>query len=159
MSNLGLVAPWTNLYRQVEALFGQDPDVRVEIDEESYIVKLYVENEDKAVALSKILPTKKDFGGVIVTITVIPANGVNFYNAELFNTAFNNNPAFKFAETITPEGTNNPMTFVVFSKKVVQYYIDNPFALKGLCSTLYEDIAADVLDTDGVFYSTNDTED
>lgn len=155
-NSLKLSPPWEIFYREIKCMFEEDPEVKIGIDTENRAVKLFVSNDDKAIALSKILPTKKEFGGVTVTISVVPANKENFYNAKVFEDAFSGNPVFDFAETLIPEGTNNPVTFVIFDKKVVQYYVDNPFALKGLCSTLYEDIAEDIFDTDGVFYSTND---
>lgn len=76
MARLKISAPWVLFYRKIEALFKNDPEVRVIFDdEESCDVKLYVENAGKADALMKLLPTVKDFGNVLLTVTVIPANG------------------------------------------------------------------------------------
>ena len=43
-----LSAPWVTFYRELEALFGEDPDVTVKYDEKKNVVELYVENEKKA---------------------------------------------------------------------------------------------------------------
>lgn len=54
-----LSAPWVTLHRQIEALFGEDPDIKVEYvagDGEDPIIKLYVEGQDKADAIEQLLP-------------------------------------------------------------------------------------------------------
>ena len=56
MKNLKLSAPWVLFYREIEAMFGADPDVRVAYDEEENIVRLYVDGEEKAEAIEKLLP-------------------------------------------------------------------------------------------------------
>ena len=47
------------------------------------------------------------------------------------------------------------MSFAVFAKEVVQYYNDDLTDINGLKSTLYEDIARDVFDIDGINYCTS----
>ena len=71
-----LSSPWVEFYREIEALFAQDDEVKVVYEEEKNEVKLYVENARKADALAQLLPTEKTFGNVVLKITVIPANGL-----------------------------------------------------------------------------------
>lgn len=153
-NEMKLSAPWEIFYRQMEAMFGKDPQITLDIDHDKRVVKLLVDNPTKADALGKILPATKEFGNITVSIVVVPANKQHFYNSTVFDDAFDGNPAYAYAETVKMDGTNNPMTFVVFAKEVVQYYGDNPFAEHGQISTLYEDIAEEVFDTNGVYYST-----
>ena len=74
MKNLKLSAPWVVYYREIEALFGADPEITITIDEENYSVKLYVNNDEKAEALDKLLPTERIYGNVTVRTAVIPGN-------------------------------------------------------------------------------------
>ena len=60
-----LAPPWITYYRQVEALFGADPDIKVAFDEDELHIKLYVENEIKAAALDEILPVHLRDPGVL----------------------------------------------------------------------------------------------
>ena len=59
MAKLGLSSPWMIYYREVEALFQMDPGVRVIFDDDNRELKLYVEDGEKAYALSQLLPTEK----------------------------------------------------------------------------------------------------
>lgn len=154
-TELNLSSPWEIFYREITAMFGQDPQITIDIDREKKIVKLLVDNPKKAEALSKILPATKQLGNITITILVIPSNKNQFYNSTVFDDAFEGNPAYSFAETIKLEDTSNPMTFVVFKKEVVQFFGDNPFASHGQISTLYENIAEDVFDANFCFYSTD----
>ena len=70
--NFKLSSPWVTLYREIEAMFGEDPDIKVEYvagDGNDPIIKLYVEGQDKADAIAKILPETYEFGGVTVSVT------------------------------------------------------------------------------------------
>ena len=62
MANMKLSPPWCIFYREIQALFGDDPEVHVVYDEQAEIVKVYVDNDEKAEVLSQLLPTKKMFG-------------------------------------------------------------------------------------------------
>ena len=108
----------------------------------------------KAEALSQLLPQERTFGNVTIYINVIPAND-NASKIELFKAAFYGNPVFEFEKTV-PDVFSNPVSYMVFKNKVVQYYNDDMSDLHGLRSTLYEDIAKDVFENhDGVFFCTN----
>lgn len=151
-----LSAPWITFFREIEALFKEDPEVNVVHDEEKNIVKIFVDNDEKADALAKLLPGEKTFGNVTMTIEVIPANDSAESKISLFQKAFDGNPAFSFIKTV--EGVFT-MSYVVFRKKVVQFFNDDLGDLNGLCSTLYQDIAKDVFKEQMGIYFCTDPED
>lgn len=150
-----LSPPWVIFYREIEALFKEDPDIRITYDEIGNVITLRVNNAEKAEALSKLLPVEKIFGNVAVQIRVIPPNGVETTKATLFEQAFDGNPIFSNMTTI--EGIfTYPISYVVFRKEVVQFYTDDLSDINGLRSTLYQDIAKDVFgDTDSIFFCTD----
>lgn len=164
MALLNLSAPWVIFYCEVRALFAEDHEVHVVFDEENYHIKLYVDKGDKAEALSLLLPDHKVFGNITLKLSVVPANNGDglfgdFSTAELYSIAFNDNGAFSFSKTITGIFAND-LTYVVFKKRVVQYYNDSISDIYGQCSTLYQDIAKDVfVEASGVYYCTDNYED
>ena len=160
MAKLGLSSPWMIYYREVEALFQMDPGVRVIFDDDNRELKLYVEDGEKAYALSQLLPTEKRFGRVNLKISVIPANGsfVNRGKDPLVKLALDGNNAVSFIKTITGFLAND-ITFIVFKKEVVQYYTDNIGDYHGLHSTLYQDLAKDLFgEPDGIFFCTDNVD-
>ena len=156
---LKLSAPWVTLHREVLALFGDDPDIEIEYlagDGEDPTIKLHVNGQDKADAIERILPESYDFGGVVVNMVIVPANRLESKDA-LYRRAFEGNPAFSYA--VTAEGIfTNPITYVVFKNKVVQFWNDDLSDVNGNETTLYESIAADIIDGDGVCYCTDTPE-
>lgn len=144
MSNtMGLSAPWVTFYREIDALFGGDPEIKITYYEDDYTICLYVNNEEKAEALSQLLPNEKKFGNVVLKIKVLPANEAVDENIELFQRAFSGNPAVAFIHTAT-DPTGGKLHFVVFEKKVVQFFNDNLRDIAGNESTLFQEIARDV---------------
>ena len=155
MAKLGLSAPWTIYYRELEALFAKDPGVRVVYDEENKEIKLFVGREKKAAALTDLLPTEKKFGRITLKVTVVPANGATYTGEWDLHDLFDGNGAVDFVQT-TAHVPGLCIEYVVFHKEVVQYYTDNLMDYNGLKSTLYEDLARDVFGTlEGVSFSTN----
>ena len=153
MAKLGLSAPWTIYYRELEALFAKDPGVRVVYDEENKEIKLFVGSEKKAKALMELLPTEQKFGRIVLKVTVVPANGVA--DKWDLHDLFAGNEAVDFVQT-NAHLPGLDIEYVVFHKEVVQYYTDNLMDYNGLKSTLYEDLARDVFGTlEGVSFSTN----
>lgn len=159
---LKLAPPWVTYVNEIIALFGDDPEIGVTYDNDMCEVKLYVENQDKASAIAALLPVNKEFGNVTLKITVIPANGNELKNdfggitfGEIFNAAFNGNPAFKFTKDIVGI-FSNMLTYVVFKNKVVTFFNDNLNDLWGNVNTLYQEIASDLFDDlpGGVFFCT-----
>lgn len=156
MPKVNLSSPWERFYKEMRELFGEDPDITVLCDEKAQEVSLYVNNPSKADALTQILPAEKVFGNITVKITVVPANDQESQIA-LFQRAFDGNPAFAFTYEAQKGAYHTP--YVVFTKKVVQYFSDNLAALDGVTSTLYEDIARRVFGDDSEVFFCTETDD
>jgi len=156
MAKLCLSSPWNIYYNKINAFFMRDPEVNVIFDEENYKIKLYVSNEKKAAALSKILVSQREFGNITLDIEVIPPNGTlkNTTKADLAD-AFTNNGALYDIEEVGGFGFS--AIYVIFQKEVVQYFTDDLGSYYGKASTLYEDIAREIFDVDtGIFFCTSD---
>lgn len=166
MATLKLSSPWVEYYRKINALFARDPDIRIVFDEEEPKLMIYVNNDRKARAMDALVGTEKVFGNVTLKIEVIPANNkVEFLSTttgytktekkNLVGALFQGNSAVKSIHDIENyfEGT---VTYIIFEKEVVQYFDDDLGSFYGLKSTLYEDIAKDVLSpVAGVYYCTS----
>lgn len=148
-----LSPPWVNYFREIKALFGDDPDIKLEFHEDANLVKMYVNGQEKAAALAEILPVEKVFGNVSAYIDIIPDNKPQT-KIDTFRAAFEGNPAFSYALSIGGMSSND-YNYVIFKNKVVQYYNDSLNDPHGNVSTLYEDIARDVFEIDGIMYSTD----
>ena len=158
MARLKLSPPWDEYYRKINALFELDPDVRVLYDDEDYIIKLFVDNSEKATAIQNLLPATVPMGNITLKIEVIPANG---FGAEIekiediLRTAFAWNPIVSNIVVTSGMGSFNAI-YVVFVKKVVQYFNDNLTDIHGFRSTLYEDIAREIFSLGtGVYFCTD----
>ena len=155
-----LSPPWVTYYREIKALFGDDPEIVVVFHEEEKEIKLFVNDNGKAYAIRKLLPDVKEFGIAKIKITVIPCNvkkGDDYQ--KLFEKAFDGNPVLSY---ITPveEVFSNPILYVVFEKEVVQFYNDNLGDINGNRTTLYENIARDVFgEMNSIYFCTDDEED
>lgn len=150
---LWLSAPWYVYYHELEALFGQDPELSMEFDEGEFVITIYVQgNEEKTYALTQLLPVFKEFGSIVVRTRVIPANGKAESDYDLLLKAFKDNPVF--ATGIQEEMTN--MNYILFKKEVVQFFSDQFDDPHGYRSTLYKTIADDVFaGVHDVFFSTD----
>ena len=171
MANLKLISPWRNYYHEIQAFFKEDPYVTVVFDEDNMEIKLVVQASDKAEALAQILNPEKTFGETTVKVTVIPPNTStrdvklmmkSMIEAEEFEriigTALDCNRLFDDIRVIKGLLGFNAI-YVLFNKRVVQYYNDNIGDLNGVKSILAEDIARDIfVSRTGVFYCTNVTE-
>lgn len=170
MARLNMSAPWVVYYREVEEMFRHDKQVHVVFDEESYNLKMYVDNVSKAKAIARLLPKVVEFGNVKLHVAIIPANmnGVNVdgevFNEDtqmstIFEMAFDGNDALSFAKEVKGVFSNN-ITYVVFANRVVQYFNDDLGDVYGQCSTLYQNIASHIFGgRNGVFYCTDLPED
>lgn len=173
MAKLGLLSPWAIYYNELKTFFEKDDQVTVIYDEENNVVNLYVNNPTKAAALTELLPVEKDYGAVTLKINVIPANDGNkvrlaaikasfadetIPQSELYWSALADNGHLD--QMITLRGVfNNPITYVVFKKCVVQYYNDSLGDINGVCSTLMQNIAENIFEKrEGVYFCTS-TED
>lgn len=168
MAKVKLSAPWTTCYRQFQAFFKNDPGVKVVFNENGPEIKLYVEDSAKAEALGQLIEPTRTYGTVTLKITVIPANNGgdlpdarNFVDdISLIKAALKGNLSVCEINEIDMEFISNKMCFVVFEKKVVQFFNDNLCDIHGLTSTLMQDIAEEVFSHhNGVFFCTASDED
>ena len=159
MAKVKLSPPWDIFYREINAMFMRDPEVRVMYDEEALTLKLYVSDDDKADALMHVLPPEKKFGNVTMQIEVVPANKLDISNSSasrLWYRVFFGNDAVNDIREVKGIAGLPDMTFVLFRKEVVQYYTDNLRDLHGITSTLYQTIANDIfIETEGVYFCTD----
>lgn len=168
MAKVNLVAPWDEYYNEMVAFFAEDPDVTILYNSEAKSIKVLVRTQNKAEALTYLLNSEVDFGGIKLLIMVVPANEVKkdvkrfFKNANdeedydlEYCHALNGNELFSYTRPIENMLGFNAV-FVVFQKKVIQYYNDNLGDLNGMKSTLAEDIARDIfVQHNGVFFCTD----
>lgn len=163
-TRLKLSPPWITAIHKFQALFDGDPQIACNVKTDSGkepILALACNNGDKVAALLQILPTEIIFGNIPLHILVdgIPSNRVFKTKTELFETAFSGNPAFAYAVCPVEEGaTWFDATYIVFKNCVVQFFNDNLNDCHGIISTLYEDIARDILTGDavnGVYFNTD----
>lgn len=151
-TNTKLAPPWEIFYREVKALFENDPEIEIKWNYDTKEIKLLVDDASKADALMVLLPTEKHFGNETVKITVVPAND-HESAISLYQRAFAGNPALSFIEE-----TEGPFkaAYAVFAKRVVQFPADNIGDIYGNITTLYQNIAEDVLvRNDGEFFCTD----
>lgn len=145
--------PWVSYYRKISSMFGNDPDIKCSFDEDSMTIKMLVDNQAKADALSQLLPETKSFGNVSVNLSIKPSN-VATTPGSLFKTAFAGNPLVN--DVITIEGVyDNPITYVMFNKYIMQFWDDNLGDPHGNYTTLPQTMAQELFeDTQSVLFST-----
>lgn len=156
---LKLAAPWTTYYRLVQSFFKNDPEVGVVFDEEDVELKIYVNNQIKAEALAHLLPESQTFGNVVLKVTIIPSmEGILpalDTDIDIIRAALDGNGAvvdFYPVEYIF----SNSMLYVSFKKEVIQFFNDDLSDIRGMCSTLYANIAKELFGTlKGVFFCTD----
>lgn len=155
MARVNILSPWEEYYKKIDAFFKYDDDVRVIFDETNDVIKLYVANDKKASALSKILKPEEEFGNVTIRVEVIPPNGVlKSTGLTDIKAAFDNNGALSKIEEIDAFGFS--AAYIIFKKFVVQYFNDDLGDYNGMRSTLYEIIAKDIFDVGtGIFFCTD----
>lgn len=160
---LKILAPWTIVIRKFEALFDGDPQIACNTNTTGTnpSIVLACNNGDKVAALLKILPDEVNFGGVSLKVIVdgSPSNRAFTNKKELFEAAFNGNPAFAYCVAPVIDGYNwFDVVYVVFQNTVVQFFADNLNDCHGVISTLYQDIASEILTGEavqGVNFNTN----
>lgn len=156
MDKLGLVSPWVEYYRKLEALFAEDPGIKVLLNNKHPEIKLLIEDGAKADALTQLLAPEITYGNVTVKVTVVPANPkLSAGKIDLVAKAFEGNGAVAGIYSIDRVFTN-AVNFVVFKPKVVQYFNDDLSDAHGIRSTLYQELAKEVFGEDcGVFFCTD----
>ena len=160
---LKILPPWTIAIRKIEALFNGDPQIACNTDFNGACpsIVLSCNNSDKVAALLFLLPDEISYGGVELKVAIdgTPSNRVFKTKKELFEVAFDKNPAFAYAMSPVDEGYNwFAVTYVVFKNTVVQFFADNLNDCHGVISTLYQTIAEELLTgvgAEGVFFNTD----
>ena len=161
---LKISPPWITHIHMIQALFDGDPQIACNVgtnESGEPFITLACNNGDKVTALQQILPTEVMFGNIPLHITIdgIPSNRAFVSKKELFEVAFEKNPAFAYAVAPADDGYNwFGMVYIVFKNCVVQFFNDNLNDCHGVLSTLYEDIAREVLTGDvvqGVYFNTD----
>lgn len=160
---LKISPPWITAINKIEALFDGDPQIACNVNTSSGSpsIILSCNNGDKVTALQQILPTEIDFGNVKLTVGVdgIPSNRTFVSKKELYDVAFSKNPAYAYSICPVEEGYYFfNLTYVVFKNCVVQFFNDNLNDAHGVISTLYQDIADEILDgpgTQNVYFCTD----
>lgn len=155
--NVKLSPPWYTYYHKIDAMFGSDPDIQIKFDEDTMTLKLFVDNQAKADALTKVLQPEIDFGNVKLKIEVVPSDKVDSVE-QLYKTVFAGNPVFSDAiETCDP--TSPHATYVVFNPMIVQFYNDNLADAFRNETTLHQEIAKDLfVQQPGVYFCTDELE-
>lgn len=151
---LKILPPWSIVIRKIEALFDGDPQIACNTDfsSSSPAITLACNNGDKVTALQQILPEAYTIGNVTLKVNIdgVPSNRQFVNKKELFEAAFGGNPAFAYAVSPTDDGYNwFSLVYVVFKNYVVQFFADNLNDCHGVISTLYQDIASELLVGDG----------
>ena len=144
----GMCSPWVEYVNKVIALFGQDPMITFNWNEEEMLLSLKVRGFAKGSAIAELLPKTKKFGNVELRteVTIIPENGRD--RSEMINDAFCGNPIYD--GVVDPQGVNpRPFIFFMFKPEVVQYYNDNLATPSGFTSTLYEELAREIIGSSG----------
>ena len=160
---LKISPPWVVCVKKLEALFDGDPQIAFNVNysgSNPYVI-LACNNGDKVAALQQLLPEEYEFGGVKLKVTIdgVPSNRAFINKKELFETAFQGNPVFSMAVSPADDGYEwFSMVYVIFQNRVVQFFADNIADAFGVISTLYQDIASELLTGDGaqgVYFCTN----
>ena len=164
-NRMKLSPPWCTVVNKIIAMFGKDPEIHIKYDDNMTDVRLFVDNPEKADAIGRLLPEEIQFGNVVLTISIIPADGIkdigNVTGQELFECAFKDNPVFSFAYTVQGIFLNN-VTYVVFKNEIVQFFNDNLNDIYGNLTTLHQEIASELFanaDIGVVYYCTDVPED
>ena len=165
MSNvrLKILPPWSLTINKFIALFGGDPQITCKTDYsgDSPAIVLACNNGDKVTALQQLLPSEFTYGNVRMKVVVdgVPSNRIFKSKVELFDTAFAENPAYAYSICPAEEDYQwFASTYVVFKNTVVQYFADNLNDCHGIISTLYQNIAEELLTgeaAENVFFNTD----
>jgi len=158
-----LSAPWVTYFNKVKALFGDDPEINVEYAEDNNgpIINIEVANEKKANAIRTLVPEEVPIGNIIIKIFVYSTeNNLEGSTVDLIRTAFEGNPALSRIVTIGAGVIfTNPVSYVAFKNKVVQFWNDDLSDINGNYSTLYQNLAEEIIgQRNGIMYCTDPEE-
>ena len=151
---VNLYSPWAILYRKYEAFFKEDPNVKLDLDNDKKIIKLYVTGSEKAEALAQNLPAQVKYGNETVEIKVIPANLTETSKIDQFRKIFEGNEAVTYIGNGSGP-ISSYYNYIAFEPEVVQYPADDLSDLNGQQSTLYQNLAKEIFgDQPGIYFCT-----
>lgn len=170
MKTFKIEAPWYTFGKKVKALFAQDKDIRigdvVPVDIElgkgaddydyNFVMDIEVLNHEKYIALDRVIPKHKSFGGVTLKIQIFDEENTLLKSGmDIYHTIFKGNPIVRdIIDTL--DFTETPHAFVRFEPKVVQFFDDDLSDYNGNWTGLAEDIARELFlnDMSGVHFCT-----
>ena len=155
MEEIKISSPWVTYVHKLQCLFGDDPDIKIDYSDETTTVKILVKSVDKTIALTNLLKPKVQFGNVTLNVQVIPSNEGKSY-AAMVRDVFLGNP--HFYEFVTIDLQTNPVHYAIFNKEVAQFFNDNLADAHGNISTLYEDLAREIIGQEGGVHFCTDNE-
>lgn len=145
---VNLQAPWIDYYKKVYNLFEGDPEVNVyniiDTEDGAKSFDIGVTNLTKLEALDKILKKEIVFGNVTLKINIIHDEIENKTVKDYFREAFNGNAYFKKVSSVALPGQENAISFAIFSRDVISYFIDDITDYCGNAHTLPAEIAKEV---------------
>ena len=147
MNNVKLSAPWDIYFSKLNALFSRDKEINLNFDRDHYTITITSTNDDKASALSQLIPKTVEMGNITLTINVVA--DVPNSPADLFDRAFKHNPVFAKTEACSLP-TGEKVYFAEFYDDAVNFYADDLTNPEGLQFYLYQDIAREVLNSGDV---------
>jgi len=154
-NQMKITSPWITFVNQINCLFADDTDVLVEYNDDKKNLVLKIFDSHRADALTQLLPTERNFGGVTLHISVVPANKEKLSFAELVETAMDANPHFSKLIKV-PMQDGKSFNYLMFEPEVAQYWNDNLADPNGNVSTVYADLAQDVFGVvPGTFFATD----
>lgn len=143
MPETRLSPPWATHVSLIKALFEGDPQVRVDYNDETRTVKLYVSNPCKSDAIDGIIKHEIEFGNVVLHVQVVPPNGNDL--ADTILQAFDGNPAFSDV-VVNRNPSMGELVYAMFKPEVVQFFNDDLGDAHGLTTLTYEQVATEVLE-------------
>ena len=146
---------WLFCCKIVEFLFGKDPEIKIIYDDKDYHIILLVYNKEKAEAISQLIMKEQKINGITILTSVHVVDPPRRTLKGIWiKKAFNGNPVLAYIKKI--DGIfDKPIYYVVFKNKVVQFFTGELTDVHGNTSTLYQNIAEDILGiNDGVYFCT-----
>lgn len=131
--------PWAIRYYELEALFGDDDDLIISLDDETHTATIMSENYTKLDALAQVL--KLDNNGLHIELV---CTGVSNTYARTIQNVFEGNPHFDNVRIATEVGTGFKHVITTFKDETIQYNADNRFVPGGYETTLAEKIVKDL---------------
>lgn len=147
--------PDVSMAYRIRAVFGDDPDISIDIDtsSSSTTMTMLVNNSKKAYSLKHLLNDEYEYGGLKLVIDVIDTGEAEI-NSELIRNAFEGNPHFKEYKDIII--MNETFHVCLFNKEVIQFQNNNGGSLHGFETRVMEDLAREVMPVPKLLYSTDD---